>query len=302
MIYTVTLNPALDYTVYLDRLEPGSVNQIAHGELSCGGKGVNVSVMLRNLGTDSVATGFLAGFTGQAIQEELERLGVESDFCLLPAGMNRINVKLNLDGETGLNADGPQVSLQALEELLTKLDRLTWNDTAVLAGSLPPSLPVDSYERILAHLAPRGARAALDVPVAALPALLSYQPFLVKAGLNDLNQLCGSSLDGSDPDEIRDAARVLQELGGRNILVPLGREGAYLLTEEGQSLRQETAQGKPVHTMGAGDALMAGFLAGYQRTGLFREALRMGAAAGSATAFSQGMATRDRVDRLMDAM
>lgn len=302
MTYTVTLNPALDYAVYLDQLETGKANRIAREELRCGGKGVNVSIMLHNLGVDTVALGFLAGFTGQAIREELSRMGVEHDFCLLPSGMNRINVKLSWGGDTGLNGHGPDVSLQDLDALLTKLDALTWSDTLVLAGSLPPSLPADTYERILARLAPKKLRVAVDVPAEALPALLLYHPFLVKPGLEDLARLCGRSLDGSDLDAVRECARMLQDKGGRNILVSMGRGGALLVTEDGQMLHQEAAHGEPVSSVGTGDALMAGFLAGYQRTGLFREALRMGAAAGSATAFSHGLATRVRVDQLLDAM
>lgn len=302
MIYTVTLNPALDYAVYLDQLETGKVNRITREELRCGGKGVNVSIVLHNLGVDTVALGFLAGFTGQAIREELDRMGVEHDFCFLPSGMNRINVKLSWGGDTGLNSHGPDVSLQNLEELLIKLDSLTWNDTLVLAGSLPPSLPADTYEQLLARLAPKKLRVAVDVSAEFLPALLPCHPFLVKPSLEDLSQLCGRSLNGSDLDAVRDCARALQDKGGRNVLVSMGQGGALLVTEDGQVLHQEAAQGKPVSSVGTGDSLMAGFLAGYQRTGLFREALRMGSAAGSATALSHGLATRIRVDQLLDAM
>lgn len=302
MIYTVTLSPALDYAVYLDQLETGAVNRISRGELRCGGKGVNVSVVLYNLGIDTVAFGFLAGFTGEIIHKWLDEMGVENDFCFLSSGMNRINVKLKVDGETGLNGPGPDISSADLEALLFKLNRLTRNDTLVLAGSIPPSLPSDTYEQILSRLAPKNMRVVADVAGEALPGLLKYHPFLIKPSLADLSLLCGRDIDGTDLDALRMCTRELQARGGRNILVSLGRDGAFLAAEDGQTLYQDAPQGELINSVGAGDSLVAGFLAGYQRTGLFREALRMGTAAGSATVFSYKLATHTGVDQLLDTM
>ncbi len=302
MIYTVTLGPALDYAVYLDQLETGAVNRISRGELRCGGKGVNVSVVLYNLGIDTVALGFLAGFTGEMIHKWMDEMGVENDFCFLSSGMNRINVKLKWDGETDLNGQSPPISPLDLEALLGKLDRLTRNDTLVLAGSIPPSLPRDTYEQILSRLAPKNVRVVADVAGDTLSGLLQYHPFLIKPSLADFSLLCGRDVDGSDLDALRACTRDLQARGGRNILVSLGQAGAFLATEDGQVLRQEAPQGELVNSVGAGDSLVAGFLAGYQRTGLFREALRMGTAAGSATVFSHKLATRTGVDQLLDMM
>ncbi len=303
MIYTVTLNPALDYAVQLHELEPGAVNRADREALRCGGKGINISTVLHNLGVDNVALGFLAGFTGQVIRDWLGQLGVESDFCTLPAGMSRINVKMSWGGETELNGPGPDITPWALEELMRKLDALDPGDTLVLAGSVPPSLPDDIYERMLERLAAKKLRLALSVDDGLLPALIPYQPFLIKLSLDELARLSGRlAVTGDDSDALRACAQTLQARGARNILVSLEDGGALLLTEEGQLLRQEAAEGKLISSVGVGGSLIAGFLAGYQRTGLFREALRMGVAAGGATAFSSELATRTKVDRLLDAM
>lgn len=302
MIYTVTFNPALDYAVYLDRFEQNTVNRSDREELHCGGKGVNVSIVLHNLGVDTVALGFLAGFTGQAIQGWLDRLEVANDFCRLPQGMNRINVKLLCGGETEINGQGPEISPQALEALCAKLDRLTGSDTLVLAGSIPTSLPPDVYQHILARLAPKNLRVVVDSEGALLLSVLPYHPFLIKPNHEELGDMCGRTLDPTDTDAIRDCARELQKQGARNVLVSLSCEGALLLTEDGQLLRQTAAQGEVINSVGAGDSMVAGFLAGYQRTGNFREALKMGTAAGGASAFSHELATRPQIDELLDTL
>lgn len=302
MICTVTFNPALDYAVYLDRFVPGATNRAAREELRCGGKGVNVSVVLHNLGMETRALGFLAGFTGRIIAAWLTELGVEHDFITLPAGMSRINVKLKTDVESEINGQGPDIPPEALDALFAKLDALTGGDALVLAGSIPASLPSDVYERILARVGGRGVRTVVDATGKLLLNVLHDRPFLIKPNHEELADMCGATLSGCDADGIRDCARALQAKGARNVLVSMGGAGAMLVTEDGQVLRQKAAAGTLVNSVGAGDSMVAGFLAGYQRTGSFAEALRMGAAAGGATAFSHQLATRPEVEALLDTI
>lgn len=302
MIYTVTFSPALDYAVFLEHFEQNTINRATHEELRCGGKGVNVSTVLHNLGVDSVALGFLAGFTGKTIQSSLDAQGVRNDFCFLPKGMSRINVKLKCGGETEINGQGPDISPADLDALFAKLDRLTGSDTLVLAGSIPATLPSDMYERVLARLAPKRLRTVVDAGGELLLKVLPYHPFLIKPNHEELGEMCGCAPDPHDLSAIRDCARTLQKQGARNVLVSLADHGALLVTEDGQVLRQEAARGTLVNSVGAGDSMVAGFLAGYQQSGSFSVALKMGAAAGGATAFSHELATRAQVDALLDTL
>lgn len=302
MIYTVTFNPALDYAVYLDSFELGATNRTTREELRCGGKGINVSIVLRNLGVESRALGFLAGFTGETIRAWLTELGVASDFITLPGGMSRINVKLKLDGETEINGQGPDITPGALETLYGKLEKLREGDTLVLAGSIPATLPDDVYERILARLEGRGVRFVVDATGELLLNVLRYRPFLVKPNHEELSEMCGTVLDSADTAGIRACARALQEKGARNVLVSMAGAGALLVTEDGQCIRQAAARGELVNSVGAGDSMVAGFLAGFQRTGDYRAALRLGAAAGGATAFSAALATRSQVEAVLETL
>ena len=302
MIYTVTFNPALDYAVYLDTLEMGALNRTKSEELRCGGKGINVSVVLRNLGMETRALGFLAGFTGQCIAFWLEQMSVQSDFIMLPAGMSRINIKLKTGVETEINGQGPDIPPRALDELFAKLDRIGDGDTLVLAGSIPASLPVDIYERILSRLSGRGIRCVVDASGDLLLNVLQYHPFLIKPNQEELAALCGVSLSSGDLSGIKACAAQLQEQGARNVLVSLGPDGALLLTEEGKFLHQEAAAGTVRNSVGAGDSMVAGFLTGLHLTGSYREALLMGTAAGAATAFSDHLATRQEVEQLLNTL
>ena len=302
MIYTVTFNPALDYAVYLDRLEMGALNRTRSEELRCGGKGINVSIVLNNLGMETTALGFLAGFTGRCIALCLEQMSVRSDFTTLAAGMSRINIKLKTDLETEINGQGPDIPPQALEDLFAKLDRIGRGDTLVLAGSIPSSLPVDIYERILSRLAGRGIRCVVDASGPLLLNVLPYHPFLIKPNQTELSELCGVPLTSGNTEDVRACAARLQALGARNVLVSMGPNGALLLTEEGKFLHQEAAAGTVRNSVGAGDSMVAGFLTGLHLTGSYREALRMGTAAGTATAFSDHLATRQEVEALLNIL
>lgn len=302
MIYTVTFNPALDYVVRLSQLVPGAVNRTEAESLQCGGKGINVSTVLKALGVPSVALGFAAGFTGRALVDSLTEQGIANEFVTLPAGLSRINVKLKTGQETEINGRGPDIDPESLEVLCRRLDRLTGEDMLVLAGSIPASLPPDIYERILERVKPTGCAAVVDATGDLLARVLPYRPFLIKPNHLELGELCGVTLSPQDTPAVTAAARTLQERGARNVLVSMAGDGALLVTEDGQILRQAAAKGKVLNSVGAGDSMVAGFLAGWQSTGDYTHALRLGTAAGGATAFSVALATRQEIDRVLETL
>ena len=299
MIYTVTFNPALDYVVRVPALTTGEVNRTAGEALQLGGKGINVSMVLRNLGVESTALGFVAGFTGQALEQGLDHLGIRTDFIRLETGMTRINVKIKAEQETEINGQGPEITGEALEELFGKLDRLAAGDVLVLAGSIPSRMPTDVYERILNRLQGRGVEAVVDATGNLLARVLPYHPFLIKPNAAELGELFGRTLHTER--EIRHYAGELQRQGARNVLVSMAGQGSMLLDEQGGYHRLGVPKGTVVNSTGAGDSMVAGFLAGWRRTGDYAAAHRMGAATGSATAFSLGLATKEEVDALYDA-
>ena len=298
MIYTVTFNPAIDYVVRLDApLEVGQVNRACGEDCVLGGKGINVSGVLAQLGCPSVALGFVAGETGAWLERGLAAQGLHTDFVHLENGMTRINVKIKAAQETELNGAGPDIPDEALHQLEEKLDGLTENDVLILAGSIPASLPQDVYERLLARLDGRGVRCVVDATRALLVNVLPYHPFLIKPNNHELGEIVGRTLT-TDAD-ITAAARTLQEKGARNVLVSMAGDGALLLDEKGEVHRIGTPKGRVVNSVGAGDSMVAGFVAGYLRSGSYREALRLGTACGSATAFSLGLAKKEMIDALL---
>lgn len=298
MIYTVTFNPAIDYVVRLDKpLQPGAVNRAAGEDCVLGGKGINVSGVLAQLECPSVALGFVAGETGAWLERGLAAQGLHTDFIHLPAGMTRINVKIKAAQETELNGAGPAIPPQAMQALAQQLDALQPQDVLVLAGSIPASLPADTYEKILARLQGHGVRVVVDAAGPLLAKVLPYAPFLIKPNHHELAELVGRSLQGDD--EITQAARELQQRGARNVLVSMAGDGALLLDETGAVHRIGVPHGTVINSVGAGDSMLAGFLAGYLRSGSYAEALRLGTACGSATAFSLGLASRQEIDRLL---
>lgn len=295
MIYTLTLNPALDYAVYLPALALGRTNRSSREQLDFGGKGINVSYVLHQLGVPTVALGFIAGFTGEALRAMLEEEGVSCDFIRLDRGMTRINVKIKSDMESEINAQGPDIPVDALEKLYARLDRLDAGDTLLLAGSVPASLPKDIYESILSRLDGKGIRYAVDAEGALLLNVLKHRPYLIKPNRAELCGLAGREL--TDDADIERAARELQSKGARNVLVSLGGDGALLLDEQGVAHRAPAVGGKPVNTVGAGDSMVAGFLAGAPLG--YDYALRLGLAAGGATATSPGLATKKEIEALL---
>ena len=296
MIYTVTCNPALDLAVRLDGMQLGGLNRTAGATLAAGGKGVNVSRVLGELGERNVALGFVAGSNGVMLESALGQMGVETAFIRLPEGQTRINVKLYGEQETELNAPGPVVSHQQVEGLLKDLSRLQKDDLLCLCGSLPPGMEVDSYARMLKA---SGVRTIVDTSGEALLCALREKPWLVKPNQNELAALVGHPLPTID--DVIEAAEWLRETGAENVLVSMGKDGA-LLCAEGKRLYQPAPDGEVVGTVGAGDSLVAGFAAGWQRYGDMAQALRLGVACGSATACTEGLADAVGIEAMLAAM
>ena len=298
MIYTVTFNPAIDYVVRLDTpLEVGEVNRAKGEDCVLGGKGINVSGVLAELGCKSVALGFVAGETGAWLERGLAAQGIDTDFIHLEKGMTRINVKIKAGQETELNGAGPDIPERAMEALEAKLDTLKEGDILILAGSIPASLSQTTYERLLARLDGKGVRAVVDATRDLLVNVLQYHPFLIKPNNHELGEIVGKVLKSDE--EIVAAAKTLQEKGARNVLVSMAGDGALLLDEQGEVHRIGTPKGKVVNSVGAGDSMVAGFVAGYLQTGDYKTALRLGTACGSATAFSLGLAKKNDIDELL---
>lgn len=297
MIYTVTFNPALDYVVFLDGLQLGDINRSKRESIFYGGKGINVSTILNTLGMETTALGFVAGFTGKAIEEGLASQGIHTDFIHLPEGNSRINVKIKHGDETEINGQGPIITQEAIDALFEKLQTLGEDDILVLAGSIPNTLPEDIYEKILAALSGKGIRIAVDATKDLLLNVLKYHPFLIKPNNHELGEMFHTVCETKE--DIEHYARELQKMGARNVLISMAGDGAILITENGDSIQMGTPKGKVVNSVGAGDSMVAGFLAGYLKNGQYEEALKMGTAAGSATAFSEGLASYEMFSEML---
>lgn len=298
MIYTVTFNPCLDYVVRVDDLTLGAVNRVSHETVMAGGKGVNVSVVLKNLGHPSCALGFLAGFTGDEIARRLQLQGVTTDFIEVSSGMSRINVKVKSIEETEINGIGPDITSVDIEALYAKLDSLTADDMLVISGSVPTVLPGDIYERIMERLEGRGIRIVVDATRDLLVNVLPFHPFLIKPNNHELGELFDVEL--KTREDVIPYAKKLQERGARNVLVSMAGEGAVLVTEDGDVLESPSPKGTVVNSVGAGDSMVAGFIAGYLESGgSYDRAFRMGVCTGSASAFTLGLAERSQVEKLL---
>ena len=298
MIYTVTFNPSIDYIVRLEQFTAGEINRVNYEQILPGGKGINVSIVLKNLGHESTALGFLAGFTGVAMQQMLHSFGVTDDFVRLNDGFSRINVKIKAESETEINGQGPVITEAAQRALFEKLDRLQSGDTLVLAGSIPNTLPDDIDERIMEHLEGRGIRIVVDATKNLLRRVLKYRPFLIKPNNHELGEMFGVEL--KTDDDIIFHAKKLQEEGATNVLISMAGDGAILLTAEGVFYRSAAPKGTLVNSVGAGDSMVAGFLAGFMESdGSYERAFYMGVATGSASAFSPNLATREEALALL---
>lgn len=290
MIYTVTFNPSLDYIFTVDNFRLGMTNRTETEMILPGGKGINVSIVLGNLGIGNTALGFVAGFTGEEIVREVEAMGVKSDFIKIDRGMSRINLKLkNIDG-TEVNGCGPVISTEKVQELITKLDVLGEGDVLFLAGSIPNSMPNDIYRKIMEKLQGRGVMIVVDATKNLLMNVLEYHPFLIKPNNHELGEIFGVTL--SSREDVIPYAKKLQEMGAQNVLISMAGEGAVLIAADGQVMEAPAPKGTLVNGVGAGDSMVAGFMAGWLEKQEYRHAFRMGVAAGSASAFSEKLATR----------
>ena len=297
MIYTITFNPAIDYVVRMgSELLPGMTNRSDSEECYFGGKGINVSTILKNLGLDNTALGFVAGFTGKAIAADVERKGIKANFIELPEGISRINVKIKGAAETEINAQGPKIPQSAQDELFGQLEALKDGDILILAGSIPSSLPSDVYEKILAKLSDRKIDVVVDATKDLLKNVLKYHPFLIKPNNHELGEMFDTVL--KTDDEIEAHAKKLQEMGARNVLISMAGDGAMLITETGEKHRVGVPKGQVRNSVGAGDSMVAGFVAGFLENHDYSQALKMGTAAGSATAFSDDLATGEAIREL----
>lgn len=299
MIYTVTFNPAIDYVIHTQDVTLGATNRSEGEEMYFGGKGINVSVVLRELGMDSKALGFIAGFTGEAIEKGLAGMGIDTDFIRLGAGNSRINVKIKSREETELNGQGPDIDGKAIAVLFEKLDCLADGDSLILAGSIPASLPSDIYEQILERLSGKKIRVAVDATKDLLLNVLKYKPFLIKPNNHELGEMFGMEL--KTDEEIEKYARQLQNMGAVNVLVSMAGDGAMLIDESGRTHRCGVCRGTVKNSVGAGDSMVAGFMAG-ALNGDYDYALKLGTAAGGATAFSDGLAVKDKILELMETL
>ncbi|MBQ4166585.1 MAG: 1-phosphofructokinase [Clostridia bacterium] len=297
MIYTVTLNPSIDYVVHIDKLISGVTNRTSSEEYYFGGKGINVSHVLAELDLDNTALGFVAGFTGEAIEKGTSHPRIKTDFIHLKEGVSRINVKIKSDEETEINGQGPHIDDEALEAFMKKTDGISDGDTLILSGSIPKTMPDDVYERILERLKDRNVRIVVDATKKLLVNALKYRPFLIKPNRQEISELFGVKVE--DEETTLFYARRLQEMGAKNVLVSLGGDGAMLLDETGRVHKAAAAKGRVLNTVGSGDSMVAGFVAGCMLKNDYAYALRLGTACGGATAFLPGLATREKIDELM---
>ena len=296
MIYTVTLSPSIDYVVHLASMRFNVTNRTDSEEFYYGGKGINVSQVLAELDLDSTALGFIAGFTGDAIERGIQNSRIRTEFIRLQEGFTRINIKIKAGGETEVNGQGPDIPASALEELMRKLDRLQDGDTLVLAGSIPKTCPDDVYERMLERVRDKKLMIVVDATKQLLINSLSARPFLIKPNRLELAEIFHKEVETAQ--DVEKYARKLQEMGARNVLVSLGRKGAFLVDENGETHTCGTLKQSAVNTVGAGDSMVAGFIAGYQKTGDYGYALKLGSACGNATSFLPGLATRAKIDEV----
>ena len=296
MIYTVTFNPSLDYSIQVDHFQIGQLNRITQESIHVGGKGVNVSIVLSRMGVPNVALGFIAGFTGEQIQAGMIQQNCNTDFITLPSGFSRINVKLSSGIETEINGRGPVIEENEFQQLMIRIEKLKAGDTLVLAGSVPTSLAQDSYEQILDKIDTNKIRVIVDATSFLLRRTLPYRPFLIKPNLQELSELFSRPL--TEFDDIVCCAKHLQEEGARNVLVSMGAHGALLVSEDGHVFSAPAPEGDVVDTIGAGDSMVAGFIAGFMERGSYVDAFRKGIAAGSATAFTAGLATAAQITEI----
>ena len=297
MIYTITFNPALDYISQVENFEIGKINRTQTEKILPGGKGLNVSTVLKNLGIESTALGFIAGFTGEELKRDIEQRGIKTDFIKVEKGLTRINVKISSKEETALNGNGPEITDENIKELFKKIENIKSEDTVILAGNIPKCINNNIYEIICKKLEQNKVRFIVDATKELLIKVLKYKPFLIKPNKEELEETFKEKIETKE--EIIEHAKKLQKMGAQNVLISLGGEGAILVTSENKEYFINAPKGKVLNTVGAGDSMVAGFVAGYEKSGDYEYAFKMGIATGSASAFSMDLATAEEVANLL---
>lgn len=300
MIYTITFNPSLDYIVEVDNFQLGSVNRTTKENLLCGGKGINVSIVLRNLDVDSKALGFVAGFTGKEIINRVNDFGVKNDFIEVQDGYSRINFKMKSNEESEVNGNGPTILTEDVAKLMKQLEVLQKGDMLVLSGSIPSSLPNNIYQQIMLELEDQGIDFVVDATGDLLMKSLEYNPFLIKPNNHELAEMFHVKLNTKE--DIICYAKKLQQLGARNVLISMAGDGAILVDENRKVYYTSAPKGKVVNSVGAGDSMVAGFVAGYNKNRDYLDAFKMGVATGSASAFSKDLATKKEVEKILSTL
>jgi 1-phosphofructokinase len=300
MIYTVTLNPSLDYIVSVDNFTTGRVNRTSKELMFPGGKGINVSIVLHNLGMTSTALGFIAGFTGEEIKRQVREFGIDEQFIAIPEGLSRINVKLRSNEESEINGMGPNIGEKALSEFMGQLDKLQKGDVLVLAGSIPDRMPSTMYRDIMERLQDRGIMIVVDATKELLVNVLELHPFLIKPNNFELGEIFGVELESRE--QIITYAKKMQDMGARNVLVSMAGDGAIMVAEDGSVYETPAPKGKVVNSVGAGDSMVAGFVYGYLSEESYEKAFYMGVSTGSASAFSENLATKEEVEKLYQSL
>ena len=305
MIYTITFNPALDYIAQVEDFKIGEINRTKTETILPGGKGLNVSIVLKNLGIENTALGFISGFTGEELKRKMEAQGVKTDFVKVKEGITRINVKISSMNEkkveeTALNGVGPLITENDIEVLMEKLQKMSTNDLVILSGSIPKNIDNTIYEKICKNLNEKGITFIVDSTQELLMNVLKYHPFLIKPNKDELEETLNCKI--STKEDIIHSAKELKKLGAQNVLVSLGNDGALLLTKEDKTYYSKAPKGQVVNTVGSGDSMVAGFLAGYYQAKDYEVALKTGVATGSASAFSTRLATKEDVELLLSQL
>lgn len=298
MIYTVTLNPSIDYVIKVDKLTTGNINRVNEEHVYPGGKGINVTRILKSLDNDNIALGFVSGFTGDYIINSLQELNLKSDFIKVKEGFTRINVKVKSEEETEINGQGPKISEEELNQFYKVIDKLVDGDILILSGSIPSCLDERLYESIMKKVEDRDIKVIVDATKNLLLNVLKYKPFLIKPNNHELAEMFNVELNSTE--DVVFYAIKLKEMGAQNVLISMGKDGALLVTENDEVFASSVAKGEVVNSVGAGDSMVAGSIAGYLKSNSYEEALRLGAASGGATAFSSDLATREFIDKLVD--
>lgn len=305
MIYTITFNPALDYTVQVEKFEIGKINRTKSENILAGGKGLNVSIILKRLGIENTALSFIAGFTGKELERKIRQYNIETEFIETNRGYTRINVKISSleknsliqESETALNGNGPEITENDIEKLLQKIQNINSNDIVILSGNIPKCINENIYEIICKELDGKNVKFVVDASQKLLMNCLKYKPFFIKPNKEELEETFKEKIETKE--EIIVHAKKLQLIGAQNVLISLGGEGAILLTTEGKEFYSKAPKGKVLNTVGAGDSMVAGFIAGYEKSGDFEQAFKMGIATGSASSFSMNLATAEEVANLL---